>query len=158
MNEYDISKIIAIPIVVMAGAILYIKQNRSKNTEISINSKKELINKKLTELELSFTNKAIGYYLNSLLFESTLSKKEQTELSDKYPTVLSLPRLEWGNFTIINEEGNILNELIKERIEEYDKKDKYTIEDSFRYLLLEKAKKEAEQIINEKENNVQSTK
>jgi len=152
MNEYDISKIIAIPIVVMAGAILYIKQNRSKNTEISINSKKELINKKLTELELSFTNKAIGYYLNSLLFESTLSKKEQTELSDKYPTVLSLPRLEWGNFTIINEEGNILNELIKERIEEYDKKDKYTIEDSFRYLLLEKAEKQAEKIVTKNES------
>ena len=141
MNDSNLSEsnivIIAVAvsiilIIVTVSIIIYRKNNSKKN--IKIESKQEIINKKLIKLEKQFSSKAISYYLRSLLLDSNLSEEEQSKLSEEYPAVFSLPRLEWDNFIIINEEGNILDELIKDRIESYDKKDKYTIEDSFRYL------------------------
>ena len=154
--------IVGIIILLIVGGIstfLYIKnKNRIRiwNEQIDINKnmlKNEILDK-LEKLEEEFIDTATSYFLRLGLLESELSTEKQKNILSNYPKVISQPKLKWSDFTIINKEGILLNELIEEKVQDYVEKDSFTVKDSFNYFLLEKAEKQAQQIINEKEKNV----
>ena len=154
--------IVGIIILLIVGGIstfLYIKnKNRIRiwNEQIDINKnmlKNEILDK-LEKLEEEFIDTATSYFLRLGLLESELSTEKQKNILSNYPKVISQPKLKWTDFTIINKEGILLNELIEEKVQDYVEKDSFTVKDSFNYFLLEKAEKQAQQIINEKEKNV----
>jgi len=150
--------IMSIVLLIVLSVTLYLKyKNKITNKKIDIDNNvlKDEISKKLNKLEVDFMKIATAYYIRLKIMESEFSIDKEREILSKYPKVISQPSLNWDDFTIINEEGMILNELIEEKIQDYTEKNTYTEKDSFKYLLLEKAEKQAEEIINEKENNVQ---
>ena len=167
MNELTTETVVIIggigTLLVVASVIVYLNNKnkiKRENEQIIRNNNifKDKILDKLKQLEEEFMKIATSYYLRLGLLEHEFSSEKQKDILSNYPKVISQPKLKWSDFTIINEEGIILNELIEEKIQDYAEKDSYTVKDSFNYFLLEKAEKQAQQIINEKEKNVQSTK
>ena len=160
MNEFITTNSLVTGVVltisVIGGVYFFTKKNIPKidNKVVKYNKLKDKILEKLIKLEENFIPRATSFYLRLGLLESKFSKKKQKEilLNLDYPKVISEPKVEWNNFLIVNEEGNILNELLKERIKNYPDKDSYTIKASFNYMLLEKAEEKAKKIIKEKES------
>ena len=114
---------------------------------------KEKIQQKIIDLKREFKEEAIAYSLRGLLLDSSLSREDKKELLQSYDKVLSQPRIKWDNFTITGEEGNILDEILNEKIKDFAHKKDYTIKDAFKFMLLEEAKEEAMKIIEEEENS-----
>ena len=157
--------LVAISILLLIiGSIIYLKKNKNKkNIQDDRNRLIDLeknIREKLEKLEIEFHKEAINYYLPTLLLDSNLSREEKKEFLKErnHIKVISLERIDWSDFTIIGEEGNIFEKILEEKIKNFHEKDDYFIKDAFKFMLLEKAKKETQQIINEKEKSVQSTK
>lgn len=150
---------LSIGILVIGGVIYYYYLSKNKSTkevleEVSNNKLTQEISDKLIKLEESFTNEAISYYVRFLLLDSSMTDENKTKLLSKYKKVISLPRISWDNFSIIDEERKVLHDLLEEKVRDYEDKDKYTIRTSFNYFLLEKAEQEAKEIIKSKEENV----
>lgn len=145
--------------ILVIGGVIYYYLSKNKSTkevleEVSNNKLTQEISDKLIKLEESFTNEAISYYVRFLLLDSSMPDENKIKLLSKYKKVISLPRISWDNFSIINEEAEILKDLLEEKIKDYEDKDKYTTRTSFNYFLLEKAEQEAKKIIKTEEKNV----
>ena len=153
MVELQVLIKIGAGLVAGAGAMYYLK-NKNEPKEININNNivKAEISDKLKKLEEEFMQIATSYYLRLGLLKSELSTEKQKNILSEYPKVISQPNLKWNNFTIINEEGMLLNKLIEEKIQDYAEKDSYREKDAFNYLLLEKAEKRAQEIIIQRES------
>lgn len=145
-----------ISILVIGGTVYLSKNKFTKDVpeEDSNDNLRQEISDKLKKLEESFTNEAISYYVRFLLLDSSMPDENKTKLLSKYKKVISLPEITWDNFSIIDEEGEMLNELLEEKLKDYKDKDKYTIRTSFNYFILEKSEKKAKEIIKSKEENV----
>jgi len=124
-----------------------------KNKSLEIDYYKTEILEKLKKLEESFLEIATSYYLRLQLFDSNFSREQQDKILADYEEILFLERIKWNDFIIINEEGDILDKLLEEKIEDYSDKDKYMVKDSFNYMLIEKAKERAKEIRKEKESH-----
>ncbi len=158
---FSIEFLVAISILLLIiGSIIYLKKDKNKkNIQDDRNRLIDLetnIREKLEKLEIEFHKKAINYYLPTLLLDSTLSREERKEFLKErnHIKVVSLERIDWSDFTITGEEGNILDKILEEKIKNFHKKDDYLLYDAFKFMLLEKAKKETEEIIKEEEKNV----
>lgn len=146
-------------LIVLLGIVWFIYNSYKKKSKIKTDVKKldtNLINnieKKLEVLEKDFEQEAVSYYLYNLLSQTDIEYDKQQELLNNYlykgKQVYSTPIINWDNFTIINEEGRVLDEIIAEKVENFSKKDKYTLKDSYKFYLLEKAKNKVKNIIDD---------
>lgn len=157
--------LVVVSILLLVGTIIYRTKNRNKNTQ-NIEENNRLINlkknirEKIEKVEIEFYQKAINYYLPTLLLDTSLSREERKAFLKEcnHVKVISLERIDWSDFSITGEEGNILDDILEEKTKNFSEKNDFTIKDAFKFMLLEKAEKEAQKIINEKEKNVQFTK
>jgi len=167
-HSSSVNVLLIISALVILGVIIIIffLINKNKNSKNIQGDDNRLINleknirEKIKKLEIEFHKKAINYYLPTLLLDTPLSREERKDFLKRHnhTKVISLERIDWSDFSITGEEGRILDKILEEKIQNFSEKDDFVIKDAFKFMLLEKAKKEAEQIIKEKEKNVQSTK
>ena len=129
----------------------YLSTTQNKSREIDYY--KTEISEKLEKLEKNFLEIATSYYLRLQLFDSKSSIEEQEIILEDCEEIIFLEKIKWNDFVIINEEGDILDKLLEEKIKNYSDKDKYMLQDAFNYMLIEEAKERAKEIIKEKESH-----
>jgi len=146
--------VIGISGLIVLGTIAIKKNFKIEDKSIDYKKLREEVLEKLKKLEDNFLKIATSYYLRLQLFDSKFSIEEQETILEDYEEVLFLEKIKWNEFVIINEEGDILDKLLEEKIEDYSDKDKYMLQDAFNYMLIEEAKDRANKIIKEKEKDV----
>ena len=145
--------VIGISGLIVLGTIAIKKNFKIEDKSIDYKKLREEVLEKLKKLEDNFLKIATSYYLRLQLFDSKFSIEEQETILEDYEEVLFLEKIKWNEFVIINEEGDILDKLLEEKIKNYSDKDKYMLQDSFNYMLIEEAKERAKEIIKEKESH-----
>jgi hypothetical protein len=111
------------------------------------NIDKEEIKEIVNQIENDFEKEAIGYYLQSI--SHNYPDEKMDKLFESYPKVYAMPIIKWDNYEKIDYKSlEIRDEIVKDKIKDYQDKDKYTLLGAYENYLLEKAKNKVEMLLN----------
>ena len=104
--------------------------------------KDELI-KKLDKDSKKLKEDAICYYMHNFYLGEELPLSVVESIKKEYKTIYSLPYIDFLSYHLVGQEIEILDEILKERLNDYQKEQQKDIKQRYVSILQDEAKEEA---------------
>ena len=125
------------------------KQNREEELEKKLKQEEEKFIKKIEYDIENDTNelkkKALNSYILKLVPDYDFSYETEEEIFAKYPKEFTTPSL--PRYNLFGKEIKIFEDILREKVKDYEKSDSYTLKDAYQYMIFEEVEREAKEIL-----------